>query len=78
MTATAGPAIATYVAAEDALVAWMYRCRAGRMKMCDIWELLSFSAHQVQLHHEESSTGIVWHLSVDCIRHRITVLFWTQ
>jgi 8-oxo-dGTP pyrophosphatase MutT (NUDIX family) len=53
MTATAGPAIATYVAAEDALVAWMYRCRAGRMKMCDIWELLSFSAHQVQLHHED-------------------------
>eukprot|EP01047_Picozoa_sp_COSAG01_P085251 COSAG01_NODE_18648_length_1062_cov_1.605400_1_plen_275_part_10 len=53
MTASLEPAIATYVAAEDAIVAWLHRCSAGCMKMCDIWELLSFSAHQIKLHHED-------------------------
>jgi 8-oxo-dGTP pyrophosphatase MutT (NUDIX family) len=51
MTPSDGPAIATYAAAEDALVAWLHQCAAGHMKLCDLWELLSFSAHQIKTQH---------------------------
>ena len=43
-----GPTLTTFEAAEDELVSWLHRCAAGHMKLCDIWELLSFSAHQIR------------------------------
>ena len=46
-----GPALTTFAAAEDELVSWLHRCAAGRMKLCDVWELLSFSAHQIRSRH---------------------------
>ena len=54
IAALEGPALTTFAAAEDQLVAWLHRCAAGRMKMCDVWELLSFSAHQIITQHVEN------------------------
>ena len=49
-----GPTLTTFAAAEDELVSWLHRCAAGRMKLCDVWELLSFSAHQIRSQHVDS------------------------
>ena len=39
--------IATYGAAEHLLVAWIDRCVQGGIKWCDIWEMMSYGAHQI-------------------------------
>lgn len=57
MAVSDGMPIVTYAEAEDALVGLLHRCAAGRMKMCDVWELLSFSAHQLRMQHVDSPEG---------------------